>query len=94
MYGNINPSLFDSTSTIIVNSTANFTYTFLTNGADLAMDNINITAINANEKDDPIIISAVNSNIFMVDSYISEGYDISYYSRACNILQNDRYQLQ
>eukprot|EP01084_Bolivina_argentea_P047931 88365_1 len=64
--------------------------------SNIALDNINITVINETNKNitSPIGISGSDGSILLIDSYITITeniiYDISYNYRSCNVIYNDR----
>eukprot|EP01084_Bolivina_argentea_P099773 179304_1 len=98
IYGTIDPLLFDDQTTIFVNNTWDNTTLFSTGAyGKFALDNVNITIISSTG---PIIILSRiiddfflefgAGNILLVDSYISDGYDLLYDNVSCNLLQNNR----
>ena len=56
--------------------------------SNTALDNINITNLSLFMND--ILIQSNNGSILIVDSYIMNGYDISYNNESCQLLQNNR----
>ena len=51
-------------------------------------DNINIIILDATTTN--IVLSGYYGDIILVDSFIANGYDISYYNQSCNLLKNNR----
>ena len=88
MYGNMDTNLFDVEMIIFVNDTANETILFVAYQSDIALDNVNITVSDWIPRN--LISSAINGNILLVDSYIMNGYDISYNNDSCDLIQNHR----
>ena len=83
-------NLFEVEMIIFVNDTVNNTTIFVADRSNLALDNVNITISDPNSAKSNIILSAINGNIQLIDSYIMDGYDILYNNDSCNLIQNNR----
>ena len=89
IYGQIDPSLFQGEMNIFINDTINNTKIFTAIQSNIALDNINITIFSLSMNDN-IFMQAYYGSILIVDSYIMNGYDISYNNESCQLLQNNR----
>eukprot|EP00485_Elphidium_margaritaceum_P015027 CAMPEP_0202729254 /NCGR_PEP_ID=MMETSP1385-20130828/186035_1 /ASSEMBLY_ACC=CAM_ASM_000861 /TAXON_ID=933848 /ORGANISM="Elphidium margaritaceum" /LENGTH=1552 /DNA_ID=CAMNT_0049395511 /DNA_START=49 /DNA_END=4707 /DNA_ORIENTATION=- len=83
-----NISLKDVVQQVTV--TAEIDSVFHVESGDMALDHVHIEVSTAAEVADPVIVKAVNSTVLLVDSFIADGYDISYYTSECEIVYNER----
>ena len=88
IYGQIDPALVNSQMHISITNTANNTKILHVDDANVALDNVYIG--NADSKLKNIVVVANNGYILMVDSIVEEGYDVSFNSKSCSLLQNSR----
>ena len=89
IYGQIDPLLFQSEMNIFINDTMSNTTIFTAIQSNIALDNINIVISNLSVSNN-ICVQAYNGFIMIVDSYIMDGYDISYNNQSCKLLNNTR----
>ena len=90
IYGDVDAALFDSESNIFVDDTYDIDIILNGKKSNIALDNININVLNLNIVDQRIVILSEQVNVMLIDSYITNGYDISYYSESCDLLKNNR----
>eukprot|EP01084_Bolivina_argentea_P136517 240423_1 len=97
LYGYINETLFNIFSYFIIDAQSNIDVVVELNQSNLALDNINFEVTNQNETNNglySIIYQGQDSNLFLVDSYVTKNdnisYDISYNEDECQVKYNDR----
>ena len=93
IYGEINPLLYHLATNIFVKK-SDHDRILDAIGCNIAIDNVNIIILDTITTDTTrIILSGNYGNIMLVDSYITNGYDISYSDQSCNLLKNNRLSL-
>eukprot|EP01084_Bolivina_argentea_P281231 481144_1 len=96
MYGYIDLSLFNQIGIFNIDTRADVYALFSAYNSNVAMDNINIIAMNNNNNNNnnnnsnAIRILFDHASLLMMDSNISNNFDISYTSDNCDIIYNDR----
>ena len=86
-YGSINPDLFNITSNIVVKHN---NHVFWPRDSNIALDNIHFWISNESVDDVHIILDGNRSSIMLIDSYVMNKHDLSYYGSYCDLLNNQR----
>ena len=78
--------LYHHVTNIFVKNTSDHNIIFDAIKCNIALDNVNIII----EDTTTVVLLSQYGNIMFVDSYITNGYDISYNNQSCNLLKNNR----
>ena len=87
IYGEIDPLLYHHVTNIFVSNVSVHYKILHAEECNIALDNVNIIIILDTTT---IVLSCFYGNIMLIDSYITDGYDISYDNENCNLLKNNK----